>query len=110
MTTFDRDHPIGTMVLVLDSLGNMFRYSVNLSAEVSIAEKIKLVNSITIPQEMDEIVLPNLASECFSPDSTAFQGIFLDYRRFNSDSMLHNFSREERGYGWPAFWKMDDWR
>ena len=24
--------------------------------------------------------------------------------------MLQNFQREERGYGWPAFWKMDDWR
>lgn len=24
-------------------------------------------------------------------------------------SMLQNFSREERGYGWPAYWHMDDW-
>lgn len=24
--------------------------------------------------------------------------------------MLQNFQREERGYGWPAYWKMDDWR
>ena len=24
--------------------------------------------------------------------------------------MLQNFRREERGLGWPAFWKMDDWR
>ena len=23
--------------------------------------------------------------------------------------MLQNFSREERGFGWPAYWKMDDW-
>ena len=23
--------------------------------------------------------------------------------------MLQNFRREERGLGWPAFWKMDDW-
>ena len=23
--------------------------------------------------------------------------------------MLQNFQREERGYGWPAYWKMDDW-
>lgn len=24
--------------------------------------------------------------------------------------MRQNFTREERGLGWPAFWKMDDWR
>lgn len=24
--------------------------------------------------------------------------------------MRQNFRREERGMGWPAFWKMDDWR
>lgn len=24
--------------------------------------------------------------------------------------MLQNFQREERSYGWPAYWKMDDWR
>lgn len=24
-------------------------------------------------------------------------------------SMLQNFSREERGCGWPAYWHMDDW-
>ena len=24
--------------------------------------------------------------------------------------MRQNFRREERGLGWPAFWKMDDWR
>ena len=24
--------------------------------------------------------------------------------------MKQNFEREERGYDWPAFWKMDDWR
>ena len=24
--------------------------------------------------------------------------------------MLQNMQREERGYGWPAYWKMDDWR
>ena len=23
--------------------------------------------------------------------------------------MLQNFQREERGFGWPAYWKMDDW-
>ena len=23
--------------------------------------------------------------------------------------MLQNFSREERGYGWPAYWHMDSW-
>ena len=24
--------------------------------------------------------------------------------------MRQNMQREERGYGWPAYWKMDDWR
>lgn len=24
--------------------------------------------------------------------------------------MLQNFQREERGYGWAAYWRMDDWR
>ena len=24
--------------------------------------------------------------------------------------MKQNFEREERGFDWPAFWKMDDWR
>lgn len=38
--------------------------------------------------DWDEIVLPNLLSEHFAYDRTMFQGISLDYRRFNSDSML----------------------
>lgn len=44
--------------------------------------------------DWDEIVLPNRASEQVSEDCTAFQGISLDYRRFNSDSMLANFQAE----------------
>lgn len=36
----------------------------------------------------DDIVLPNMLSEHFAPDRTTFQGISLDYRRFNSDSIL----------------------
>ncbi len=38
--------------------------------------------------DWDEIVLPNLLSEHFAYDRTMFQGISLDYRRFNNDSML----------------------
>lgn len=45
--------------------------------------------------DWDEIVVPNLLSEHFSYDRTTFQGISLDYRRFNSDSMLENFRAEK---------------
>ena len=41
-----------------------------------------------------EIVVPNLQSEHFAQDRTTFQGISLDYRRFNSDSILHNYLGE----------------
>lgn len=34
-----------------------------------------------------------------------YQGDFEIYH-----GMLQNFQREERSYGWPAYWKMDDWR
>lgn len=44
--------------------------------------------------DWDEIVLPNLQSEHFAYDRTMFQGISLDYRRFNSDSMLDCFQLE----------------
>lgn len=44
--------------------------------------------------EWDEIVLPNMLSEHFAYDRTMFQGISLDYRRFNSDSMLHCYQEE----------------
>ncbi len=44
--------------------------------------------------EWDEIVLPNMLSEHFESKSTMFQGISLDYRRFNSDSMLECFQLE----------------
>ncbi|MBT2757798.1 beta-galactosidase [Mesobacillus foraminis] len=45
----------------------------------------------------DEIVLPNLLSEhidASNPDQTAFQGISLDYNRFNSDSVLARYMDE----------------
>lgn len=43
----------------------------------------------------DEIVVPNNLSEHLgNADYTAFQGISLDYRRFNSDSMLDCFRLE----------------
>ncbi|MCM1174939.1 MAG: beta-galactosidase [Blautia sp.] len=38
--------------------------------------------------DFDDIVTPNLLSEHFTPDRTTFQGISLDYRRFNSESIL----------------------
>ncbi|WEG11745.1 beta-galactosidase [Pullulanibacillus sp. KACC 23026] len=44
--------------------------------------------------DWDEIVLPNLLSEHLdknNPDRTAFQGITLDYYRFNSDSVLDRY-------------------
>lgn len=45
----------------------------------------------------DEIVLPNLLSEHLdskNPDKTAFQGISLDYYRFNSDAVLDRYLDE----------------
>lgn len=44
--------------------------------------------------DWDEIVLPNALSEELGPNKTAFAGISIDYRRFNSDSILENFKME----------------
>lgn len=44
--------------------------------------------------DWDEIVLPNLLSEHFEENKTTFQGISLDYRRFNSEGMLDCFKAE----------------
>ena len=44
--------------------------------------------------DWDEIVLPNALSEGIDLDKTAFAGISIDYRRFNSDSMLKDFKIE----------------
>jgi len=44
--------------------------------------------------EWDEIVLPNLLTEHFATDRTMFQGISLDYRRFNSDGLLACYKAE----------------
>ncbi|MDE6608781.1 MAG: beta-galactosidase [Lachnospiraceae bacterium] len=38
--------------------------------------------------DWEDVVLPNMLSEHFASDRTMFQGISLDYRRFNSDSIL----------------------
>lgn len=38
--------------------------------------------------DWEDAVLPNMLSEHFAYDRTMFQGISLDYRRFNSDSIL----------------------
>ena len=44
--------------------------------------------------EWDEIVLPNVLSEGIDSENTAFAGISIDYRRFNSDSLLANYVAE----------------
>ncbi|MBP3962321.1 beta-galactosidase [Paenibacillus lignilyticus] len=44
--------------------------------------------------EWDEIVLPSALSEQWSYDKTCFQGISLDFSRFNSDSMLECYKLE----------------
>ncbi len=44
--------------------------------------------------EWDEIVLPNLLSEHFEYDRSQFQGMTLDYKRFNSESMLECYKME----------------
>ncbi|MBP1969245.1 beta-galactosidase [Virgibacillus natechei] len=44
--------------------------------------------------EWDEIVPPNELSEEWGANNTNFQGISLDYRRFQSDSLLESFKLE----------------
>lgn len=44
--------------------------------------------------DWDEIEVPNLLSEGMVDHRTAFAGISLDYRRFNSDSLLNNYKLE----------------
>lgn len=44
--------------------------------------------------DWDEIVLPNMLSEHFEYNRSMFQGITLDYRRFNSDSILNCYRME----------------
>ena len=44
--------------------------------------------------DFDDIVLPNMLSEHFSENRTTFQGISLDYRRFNSESILDCYKLE----------------
>lgn len=44
--------------------------------------------------DWDEIVLPNLLSEHFERDRSQFQGITVDYKRFNSESILECYKRE----------------
>ncbi len=44
--------------------------------------------------DWEEIVLPNILSEHFAEDRSTFQGITLDYKRFNSDSILNCFRME----------------
>ncbi|MDE7339501.1 MAG: beta-galactosidase [Lachnospiraceae bacterium] len=44
--------------------------------------------------DFDDIVTPNLLTEHFAPNKTTFQGISLDYRRFNSESILDCYRLE----------------
>jgi len=44
--------------------------------------------------DWEEIVVPNMQSEHFESERTMFQGISLDYARFNSDSMLECYKAE----------------
>lgn len=44
--------------------------------------------------DWEDVVLPNLLSEHFETERTMFQGISLDYRRFNSDSILECYKLE----------------
>lgn len=44
--------------------------------------------------DFEDIVLPNILSEHFDVNRTTFQGISLDYRRFNSESILDCFRLE----------------
>ena len=44
--------------------------------------------------DWEEIVVPDLRSEHFAADRTMFQGISLDYRRFQSDAMLDCYKLE----------------
>ncbi|MEG1291962.1 MAG: beta-galactosidase [Lachnospiraceae bacterium] len=44
--------------------------------------------------DWEEVVLPDLRSEHFDDDKTMAQGISLDYRRFNSDSIMECYKLE----------------
>ncbi len=44
--------------------------------------------------DWDEIVAPNALGDGIEQDKTAFQGLSIDYMRFNSDSLLENFKLE----------------
>lgn len=44
--------------------------------------------------DWDEIVLPNALSDGIGYNKTAFAGLSIDYCRFNSDSLLANFTME----------------
>ena len=44
--------------------------------------------------DFEDIVVPNLLSEHFGNNRTMFQGISLDYRRFNSESILDAYRLE----------------
>ena len=44
--------------------------------------------------DWDEIVIPNGLGDGINTEKAAFAGIYLDYRRFNSDSMLEAYKME----------------
>lgn len=44
--------------------------------------------------DWDEIVAPDLLGDAINEEDTAFAGLSIDYRRFNSDSILENYKME----------------
>lgn len=72
---------------------------------VWLKEKYKTINALNKAWNMtfwghkiydwEEIVVPNALGDGFGDDQTAFAGISLDYKRFNSDSLLQNFIDEK---------------
>ena len=44
--------------------------------------------------DWDDVVVPNALSEGIGTEKTAFAGISIDYRRFNSDSVLECYKME----------------
>ena len=44
--------------------------------------------------DFDEIVLPNVLGDGIGTEDTAFAGLSIDYKRFNSDSLLENYCME----------------
>ena len=84
----------------IDKIKNRFRWRIIIKANANdtIIEALNKAWNLefwghTI-YDWDEIVLPNALSEGITSEQTAFAGISIDYKRFNSDSILENFKME----------------